>query len=678
MNFGAITATLRSSTKHTARDPTPQPDDLFRKIALHAALVLAYFAAAKLGLSMAFVSGNVSAVWVPSGLATATLILGGVRFAPAMWIGSFAATAHTGVTLPVAAGIATGNLLEYLLVWAFLTRVFNGRPITLDRVSELLALAVASALAPSVAALAGSAALCLGGAAPWSVYWDIVATYWIGDATGILLIAPAIIGWARSSCWRHRLPELIATSILACGVSAIVFSPVMDLHADNHVFAYAIFPFLAWGGLRHGVRGAATVALAVTIPAVIATAHDIGLFARQQQTESLLLLQSFMAVAVLTGLLIAAAVSERNLAARQTRLLSHAVEQSATSVMITDPDGALVYVNPAFTRLTGYRMEDIAGQTPRFLKSGHTPPEDYEAMWAAVKAGHTWRGEFLNRTRAGGTVWEAATISPVREADGRISHLVATKEDISDRKRHEQELHAALHQSARAKQELERIAYAVTHTLQEPLRAIGGFTQLLERRYGDSLDDTGRGYLSHVRGSTERMSRLFRDLMDYALVDEPGIPDTPVDLNDALAAAIGSRAAADAVTITGALPVVFGHAGQLRSVFQHLIDNGLAYAKPGTKADIRVSAARDGKGWRVTVQDFGIGIDPAFQDKLFALFSRLHTEDEIVGSGVGLAYCRRVLERHGGRIWLHSVPKEGTEVHLWLPDSHSETEISVA
>ncbi|WP_404378525.1 MASE1 domain-containing protein [Caenispirillum salinarum] len=651
---------------------------LTQRIGLHIGLAGLYFATAKLGLAMAFVGGNVSAVWIPSGLATAALVIGGLRFAPAMWAGAFAATLHTGVSVAVAAGIATGNTAEYVLAWAVLRTALSGRPVTLARVPEILVLTAAAVLAPSVAALVGTASLCLGGVAPWEAFPSIVTTYWLGDSAGILMVAPFIIAWTRAGRRLRGLPELALACIVAAGASAVVFSDALIMNTDNHVFAYAVFPFIIWGALRHGVRGAATVALVVAVPAVVATAQGIGLFARPDQTESLVLLQSFMTVTALTGLITAAAVSERDEAARQTRLLSHAVEQSATSVMVTDPDGHLVYVNPAFTDLTGYALGDVAGQTPRFLKSGHTRHEEYEALWRAVKAGETWRGEFLNRTRDGGTVWEAATISPVRETDGHISHLVATKEDITERKRQENDLRRALTQHARAKRELERIAYAVTHTLQEPLRAIGGFTQLLERRYGDRLDETGRGYLAHVRAGTNRMSRLFRDLMDYALIDEPTAPDGAVDLNETAATAIVNCRAGGAVSVSGPLPVVRGHAGQMRMVFQHLIDNGMAYAKPGASPDIHIEARADGDGWRVTVRDAGIGIDPVFHEKLFALFSRLHTDDEVAGSGVGLAYCRRVLERQGGRIWLDSVPGDGTSVHLWLPDGRTDPETTPA
>lgn len=637
-----------------------------RVVGVSLAVAVAYFASAKLGLAMSFVGGNVSAVWIPSGLGVAALLLGGLRLAPALWLGALAATAATGAPVLVAAGIATGNTTEYILA-ALLLRHLWPDGLRLERVTEVLGLTAAAVVFPAVAAVVGTASLCAGGVAPWAIFGDIVTTWWLGDSAGILLVTPFLLAWARG--WRDRrgLPELALLCGLSLAAAWIVFGVLPGWVGDGHAAAYAVFPFLVWGALRHGVRGAASVAILVSIPAILYTASGAGLFVADSQTESLLLLQTFMAVVVLTALVTAAAVAERDRADSHRRLLDQAVDQAATAILITDSVGRLTYVNPAFTRLTGWPLDEVAGRTPAFLKSGHTDDGLYQDLWRTLLAGETWRGDFLNRTRDGGAVWMAATITPVRDADGTISHFVAAEEDVSARKAVEAASARALAETDRAKQELERVAYAVTHTLQEPLRAIGGFGQLLDRRYGGSLDEAGRGYLRHIVGSTERMQRLFRDLMDYALVDQAADPPEPVDLGAAAAAAVADLGAADRVTLAP-LPTVPGHAHQLQNTLRHLIENALSFGAPGdTPPSASLSALREDGGWRVTVSDTGAGIAPEFHDRLFTLFSRLHTEEEVPGSGVGLAYCRRVAERHGGRIWLESEPGSGTRVHVWLP-----------
>lgn len=646
----------------------------FRLAAALGAVCLAYVLSAELGFAMAFVNGNVSAVWLPSGLSVAALLLGGWRMAPALWFGAIVATAGTGAPVATAAGVATGNLLEYLAAFVLLRRA-TGAATAFARVHDVLALAGVAAVTPAVSALIGTTALCLGGVAPWSLFWAIVETWWLGDSAGMLLVAPFLVVWARG--WRGTTRRQAAELAVLCGLTAVVavavFGGTLWREADDHAFAYLIFPFLIWAALRHGVRGAATAVLFVNGPAVLFTAQGLGVFARDDVTQSLLLLQSYLAVVALTALVTAAALVERNTAHARARLLSHAVEQSATTVMITDPDGNLSYVNRAFSELTGYAASDVLGANPRFLKTGHTSDEDYASLWRAITCGRTWRGEFLNRKADGGTIWELATISPVRDETGRITHFIGTKEDITARKMAEDGLRRALGKVERAKAELERVAYAVTHTLQEPLRGIGGFTRLVARRYGDRMDDEGRRYLERVMESTGRMQRLFRDLMDYTLIDEAADPETAVDLGVVVRQVVEDLGAGDRVTVQS-LPLLQAHRSQMRHLFEHLITNGLTYHAPGRLSHVSVSAVRDRGNWVITVADDGLGIAPEHVGRLFNLFVRLHTEQEFPGSGVGLAYCRRVAERHGGAVWLESESGLGTRVHVRLPAMHPQEE----
>lgn len=220
MNLG-IRATQRAPADDCARSARNgaallrgRPFAVANQAAVHLAVAVAYFATAKLGLATAFINGNVTAVWVPSGLATAAILVGGLRFAPALWLAAFAVTIHTGVSAAAGAGIATGNILEYILVWLAMRPLLRHRHLTLERVAEVLSLAAAAALAPSVAALIGTASLCLAGIALWEAYWATVTTYWLGDAAGILMVAPFLIGWravarASAACPSWRRPAQV-------------------------------------------------------------------------------------------------------------------------------------------------------------------------------------------------------------------------------------------------------------------------------------------------------------------------------------------------------------------------------------------------------------------------------------------------------------------------------------
>jgi len=269
--------------------------------------------------------------------------------------------------------------------------------------------------------------------------------------------------------------------------------------------------------------------------------------------------------------------------------------------------------------------------------------------------------------------------TPIRGAGPRdIANLAADIDSMRQRilaelsalrETHEQ-LDAQTRDLARSNAELEQFAYVASHDLQEPLRKVASFCQLLEQRYKGQLDERADQYIEFAVDGAKRMQQLINDLLDFSRVGRMGDTPQPVDLGEAArralanldAAVVKSRAQVD----VGLLPTVSGEASLLTALFQNLIANALKFHGEDPP-EIRIRAERDGSEWAIACSDNGIGIDPEYAERVFAIFQRLHGKDEYAGTGIGLAMCRKIVEHHGGRIWLDPAAAPGTTFRFTLP-----------
>lgn len=223
----------------------------------------------------------------------------------------------------------------------------------------------------------------------------------------------------------------------------------------------------------------------------------------------------------------------------------------------------------------------------------------------------------------------------------------------------------------RSNADLEHFAHVASHDLQEPLRAVSNYLQLLERRYGDRLDEDGREFVGFAVDGAKRMRQLVRDLLEYSRVGSRVGEMRPVDLREVVDAALSDleiaiRDSEASVTVDPALPVVHGNPGLLTRLFQNLLGNALKYRHPDRPPVVELRAERNGRFWKIAVRDNGLGIEPQYFERIFVIFQRLHTHERYEGTGVGLAVCRRIVERHGGRIWVESSPGNGSSFFFTL------------
>jgi diguanylate cyclase (GGDEF)-like protein/PAS domain S-box-containing protein len=331
-------------------------------------LAVVYFAAARLGLSLASMHKSVSLVWPPTGIALAALLLFGHRLWPGIALGAFFINASTGVGLAVAAGIAAGNTLE-ALAGAYLLRRFTRFRVSLDRPQDILEFVVlAAAVSTTVAATVGVTSLCLGGAAAWPVYGALWWQWWLGDAMGALVVAPVLLTWATHPgiTWNvRRLGEAGALLVLLASVTQIVFGGWFGMVTTMPPLAFAIFPLAIWAALRFGQREAATMTLLVSAIATWNTARQIGPFTGKTLTESFLLLQIFMSVVATTALVLGAALGGRRrveAALQQSERRYRELFENATDMVYTaDLDGRLRSFNKRGEEITGYTREEALG-----------------------------------------------------------------------------------------------------------------------------------------------------------------------------------------------------------------------------------------------------------------------------------------------------------------------------
>lgn len=354
------------------------------------------------------------------------------------------------------------------------------------------------------------------------------------------------------------------------------------------------------------------------------------------------------------------------MAAHESRLLSLSPDLLGAGGV----DGYLKLFNPAWTHALGWTDEQL--RTTPYLELVH--PEDREETKRVIEglvAGGTV-DEFVCRVlRADGTdrfiVWSG------HGSPADACFYIAGK-DITERQRLETEFALRAEKLEHTNTELQEFAYIASHDLAEPLRMITSYLELLQRRYGGQLDETADEFIGYAVGGAERMKALIDDLLAYSRVGSHEMERVEVDVSDVLHPVLQSleRAIEEAdarVEPAEPLAPVCCDTTQLGQLLQNLVANAVKFGAADRPPVVTVAAVLDGEGVRVSVTDNGIGIARAQQERIFKMFSRLHGRDEYEGTGIGLALCRRIAERHGGRIWVESEQGAGSSFHVWLPNA---------
>ncbi len=368
-------------------------------------------------------------------------------------------------------------------------------------------------------------------------------------------------------------------------------------------------------------------------------------------------------------------IAERKQAEESLRKLSQAVEQSPAMTVITDPDGAIEYVNPRFTEVTGYSLDEIAGKTPRILKSGEMPPEAYEELWETIKAGGEWRGEIHNRKKNGELYWALTSLSPVTSQDGTITHFLGISEDITERKRAEEEARQQRSELAHAGRVIVmgEMATSLAHELNQPLTVISGCAQVCREslRSGKVKLDVLRDSVEQVAEQAERANEIIHRIRGFIKKEETerekiDLNDTINNVSNLLSSDAREHGATVVFGLARRLPPVFADAIQIQQVILNLAHNGVE-AMVGNRPNrrrlkINTSACQNG-ALEISVHDTGEGIPAENLDRVFDPFFTTKT----TGLGMGLSLSRSIVEAHGGRLWATSDGETGTIFRFTLP-----------
>ncbi len=548
-------------------------------------LVLAafYFIAAKLGLTLAFVNPSATAVWPPSGIALAALLVLGRRAWPGIFLGAFLANITTAGSIATSAGIAAGNTLEGLTGSYLVERFANGRR-AFDHPQDVFTFALlAGMLSTIVSATCGVASLSLGGFADWSNAGAIWLTWWLGDAAGDLVVAPVLLLWSappRIRWDRNKIVEAVSVSLLMLLAGLLVFGGLLPARVRNYPLNFIYLPILIWTAFQFAQRETAAVGLLLSTLAIWGTLHGFGPFVKETRNVSLLLLQAFLGVTSITSLAVASVAAERKEA-------EQALRQSRDSL-------------------------ELQVQT---------------------------RTASLART--------------VKELEREVSQRKQAEEKLS-----------------RSNRKLDQFATVVCHELQEPVRKIRIFGDMIRLKARSSTEEWQ--YAQKMEEAVERMQRLIESILALSRVTTNAQPITLVDLN-AVLREVASDFTARVAQVGGEirvdfLPTVRAEGLQMRQLFENLVSNAYKFRSKDAPPRIRVSCGAPREGFvQIAVEDNGIGFEEQYRSRIFKPFQRLHRRADYEGSGMGLAICRRIVVRHGGEITAKSEVGKGSIFVVSLP-----------
>jgi PAS domain S-box-containing protein len=677
-------------------------------------LAVLYFAVAKVSLLLAIPPGYATAVWPPSGLAVAALLLAGNRMWPAVWLGAALANLTVQSSGLAALLIGTGNALE-ALVGAALIRRLIGIPTRFESGEDVFKFVVAAAVASTVAAAIGVSAIALIGGTRLADFATNWWTWWQGDLTGIIVFAPLILFWtARPSRGLSTSKKIEATlfALVLAAAGYIVFGSGMTSLGFSPALLLLTFPLIIWAALRFEQLEVAAAITALCAIAVVYTIVGRGPFVSSSVNASLLLLLAFVSIVAVTGLVLSAVVGQRRRAMEalhqahdelelRVSLRTHELEQANRSlrqdivvrtkledelrrseekfrllvggirdyaVFMLDTEGRIASWNAGAEAIKGYKAEEIIGEHfSRFY-----PQESIDAKIPQMELEVATRvGRFEDegwRLRKDGTAfWANVIITALFDSTGLLRGFAKVTRDMTERRRV-----VALEESER---KMNEFLAMLGHELRNPLAPIRNALDLMRiQSNGDSTHEWARSVIDR---QLTQLTRLVDDLLDIGRISSGKIAlhQEPIEINAAVQRAVeASRPLADASRHTLEIRLspeplsVDGDLTRLSQVILNLLTNAIKYTPAGGR--IEVDVARDGAFAVVRVKDTGIGMSPELIPTVFDLFvqGERSLDRSEGGLGIGLTLVKRLVALHGGTVSVHSDgPGRGSEFTISLP-----------
>ena len=383
-------------------------------------------------------------------------------------------------------------------------------------------------------------------------------------------------------------------------------------------------------------------------------------------------------------------ITARKTAETELQKLSLIASQTDNAAVVTDAEGRIEWVNDGFYRITGYRLEEVIGRKPgSFLQGVNTSQQTVAEMRESLVCRRSFSGEILNYHKDGHPYWLLLNINPILDDRGNLTHFIAIETDITARKQIEADLKIEVEERQRVVQDLKQLteqlevsnrelqdfAYVSSHDLQEPLRKIQAFGDRLKSTCQDSLSEKGQDYLERMLNAAGRAQVLINDLLDFSRVTTKAQPFESVDLAEILNGVLSDLEVQ--IERTGAtveidpLPVVDADPMQMRQILQNLIGNALKFRQQDVAPIVQVRSKiyyHEQQDWcEIRVMDNGIGFEQKYADRIFQIFQRLHGRSIYEGTGIGLAICRKIAERHNGALTAESQSGQGATFTFTLP-----------
>jgi PAS domain S-box-containing protein len=659
-----------------------------------------YFFAARLGLLLAFEETNACPVWPPTGVALAAVLVLGYRVWPGIAVGAFLANIISfignghppGMAVIMSCIIGSGNTLEAVL-GAFLIRQSVGHWSPFERARDVFKFIMFGAvIATTVSATIGVSSLYLGGIAAPADFAYLWWTWWIGDAVGTLVVAPALIVLAKPVRipWKSaKVAEigLILGILVSVTLLAFRFPPGLFVTAPFRL-EILIMPIIVWATFRSGHYGATLSLLIVAAIGVWRTSQGSGPCAVSSSNDSLLLAQSYLAIIAVTALILMAVLNERKNVNAQLRESESSLAKAQQIAHLGNWDWNIgrdkVFCSQEICRIFGLEHQEPEMTYEIFLNCVHRDDREFvrESVNAALAGTKPYNIDHRIVLPNGNkrVVHEQAEV--LYDDVGNPVRMVGTIQDITERKNSEQKLQSYAAELQRSNMELQDFANIASHDLQEPLRKVKVFSDRLLKEMDSNISQKGLEYLHRMQNAVDRMQSLISALLGYSRVTTRAQPFIPTDLSEVVREVLTDLEIrleqTEGRVEIGTLPTIEADPSQMQQLFMNLIGNSLKFHRAGEKPVVEIMSQSlhdwppDGSSGakefcQIMVKDNGIGFDEKHLDRIFKVFQRLHGRSEYEGSGIGLAICRKIVQRHGGHITAKSAPGNGCSFFVSLP-----------
>ena len=683
------------------------------RLALYSAFTaVIYFILARASLALSFENTHASPLWPPSGFAFAALVYFGRRVIPGIFIGALSANLFefidrgtialpTAILVSIIIGI--GNTAE-----AMTGRYILHKMLPADRIKNFFKRSSSVFLFVGVAIVMSLVSATIGAAIIYLV--DLVSsadifiawlTWWTGDVAGILVITPFLLIWLLDK----RRIEFSVIKFIECLVLIVfvifIAGMVFQIWFETTFFftrAILIIPFLIWAAVRFDQRMVVSLLIITAIIAVNGTIHGQGPFVTESFNESLLTVQAFIAINSVVALLLSAAIDEQRQGGilqleRSNYQLAEAQRLAHIGSWEWDVKKNIVTWSDELYKIYGVSRNKFHPTYENFLSLLH--PEDRVLFDEKVKLSFESGAPFDIYHRINTTDGRIRILHSrgevIKDEAGKISRLSGTGQDVTEQKEAETLFRKASNELAEKNKELERsnrelasFTYVASHDLQEPLRKIQLFSDVLVNNEYHKLTPKGKNALERINAGAIHMKQLIEDLLAYSQVGTTKNYIEEVDLetlvNHVTTELKEMIARQNAVIEVDELPRIKVIPFQINQLLTNLIVNSLKFSRPGVRPHIRIKAeklsktqlpfaadTRHDQFWCISVSDNGIGFPEEYQSKIFEIFQRIHNRSEFEGKGIGLAICKKIVDNHGGFIRAEGKVNEGAVFRIYLP-----------